>query len=302
MLRKASGSGADVVVFDLEDAVAPSRKDDAREAVADALNGIDRDHDHDRDPGPDSGAGPEVLVRVTPDEWDTDLDAVLAGGPSPDGVMLPKTSAAADVEALARGLDERSEEGEGVEGSDRGRRTPVVALIESAQGVLNAPAIADSAPVDAVCFGAEDLAADLGAERSPEGTEVLYARERVVLAAAGAGIDAIDTVFTAIGETDRLREGTAFARGLGYDGKMAIHPAQVPVINEAFTPDADRIEWARRVLNARNEADAEERGVFRVDGEMVDAPLIAQAERVVTLARAAEEDRAGSDRTGSDDA
>ena len=302
MLRKASGSGADVVVFDLEDAVAPSRKDDAREAVADALNRIDRDHDHDRDPGPDSGAGPEVLVRVTPDEWDTDLDAVLAGGPSPDGVMLPKTSAAADVEALARGLDERSEEGEGVEGSDRGHRTPVVALIESARGVLNAPAIADSAPVDAMCFGAEDLAADLGAERSPEGTEVLYARERVVLAAAGAGIDAIDTVFTAISETDRLREGTAFARGLGYDGKMAIHPAQVPVINEAFTPDADRIEWARRVLNARNEADAEERGVFRVDGEMVDAPLIAQAERVVTLARAAEEDRAGSNRTGSDDA
>ena len=131
---------------------------------------------------------------------------------------------------------------------------------------------------------------------------LLEALERVVLAAAGAGIDAIDTVFTAIGETDRLREGTAFARGLGYDGKMAIHPAQVPVINEAFTPDADRIEWARRVLNARNEADAEERGVFRVDGEMVDAPLIAQAERVVTLARAAEEDRARSDRTGSDDA
>jgi citrate lyase subunit beta/citryl-CoA lyase len=173
---------------------------------------------------------------------------------------------------------------------------PVVALIESARGVLEAPSIADTHPVEALCFGAEDLAADIGARRTVEGTEVLYARERVVLAAASAGIDAIDTVFTDIGEPSRLREETAFARGLGYDGKMAIHPAQVSVINDAFTPEPERVEWAERVLDARKAADAENRGVFRVDDEMIDPPLIAQAERTVALARAAEnEDRAETD-------
>ena len=270
MMRKASNTDADVVVFDLEDAVAPGRKDEARDAVREVLGAIDPDC--------------EVLVRVTPDAWDDDLDRVLAAGARLDGIMLPKTDSAADVEALAADLEERGERNEG------GEPVPVVALIESAQGVLNAAEIARTYPVDALCFGAEDLAADLGAERTPEGTEVLYAREKVVLAAASAGIDAIDTVFTEISDTDRLRDETEFARELGYNGKMAIHPAQVRVINEAFTPNAERVDWARRVLNARDDAEREGRGVFRVDDEMIDAPLIAQAERVLTLARAADDE------------
>jgi len=231
---------------------------------------------------------PEVLVRVTPEEWDEDLDRVLAGEARPDGVMLPKADSPGAVEALADFLDGES------------GRTPIVALIESARGVLNAAAIADVPATDALCLGAEDLAADVGAERTLEGTEVLYAREHVVLAAVSAGVDAIDTVFTAIGEPDRLREETAFARGLGYDGKMAIHPDQVPVINDAFTPEAERVEWAERVLDAREAADAESRGVFRVDGEMIDAPLIAQAERIVALASAVDVDREEGSRRSQD--
>lgn len=268
MMRKAPATGADVVVFDLEDAVAPDKKGEAREAVNEVLQ--------DFGPDPDTAPNPEVLVRVTPDAWGKDLDRAVAGEPRLDGIMLPKVGSAADIEALAAGLDERSAD------------VPVAALIESASGVLNAAEIADADPVDALCFGAEDLAADVGAERTPEGIEVLYAREKCVLAAASAGIDAIDTVFTEIGERDRLREETEFARGLGYDGKMAIHPAQVGVINEAFTPNADRVAWANRVLDARDEAERESKGVFRVDDEMVDAPLIAQAERIVALADAAD--------------
>jgi citrate lyase subunit beta/citryl-CoA lyase len=286
MLRKAPDTGADVVVFDLEDAVAPGRKAEAREAVSEALDDVD--------------SSSEILVRVTPDDWATDLDRVLAGEGRPDGLMLPKVGSAEDVETLAASLDDRNEksgnEASGESGEGDGPM-PIVALIESARGVLEAPAIANSHSVEALCFGAEDLAADVGAQRTPEGTEVLYAREKVVLAAASAGIDAIDTVFTEIDELDRLREETAFARGLGYDGKMAIHPAQVSVINEAFTPDPERVAWAERVLDAREAADAEDRGVFRVDGEMIDAPLIAQAERIVALASAAaDEDRAETDR------
>ena len=281
MLRKAPDVGADVVVFDLEDAVAPGRKDEAREAVSEALDEVDSDS--------------EVLVRVTPDEWAADLDRVFAGEARPDGLMLPKVGSAEDVKTLAASLDDRNKKS-GEKGEGDGPM-PIVALIESARGVLQAPAIADTHPVEALCFGAEDLAADIGAQRTVEGTEVLYARERVVLAAASAGIDAIDTVFTDIGEPSRLREETAFTRGLGYDGKMAIHPAQVPVINDAFRPDSERVEWAERVLDAREAADAENRGVFRVDDEMIDPPLIAQAERIVALARAAEnEDRAETER------
>ena len=281
MLRKAPDVGADVVVFDLEDAVAPGRKDEAREAVSEALDEVDSDS--------------EVLVRVTPDEWAADLDRVFAGEARPDGLMLPKVGSAEDVKTLAASLDDRNKKS-GEKGEGDGPML-IVALIESARGVLQAPAIADTHPVEALCFGAEDLAADIGAQRTVEGTEVLYARERVVLAAASAGIDAIDTVFTDIGEPSRLREETAFARGLGYDGKMAIHPAQVSVINDAFTPEPERVEWAERVLDAREAADAENRGVFRVDDEMIDPPLIAQAERIVALARAAEnEDRAETER------
>jgi len=111
---------------------------------------------------------------------------------------------------------------------------------------------------------------------------VLYAREHVVLAASAADVDAIDTVFTDIEDTERLAEETHFARDLGYDGKMAIHPAQVPVMNEAFTPSDEQVAWARRVLEAREEHAGE--GVFRVDGEMVDAPLLARAENVLERA------------------
>ena len=263
MLRKAPTTGADVVVFDLEDAVAPERMAEAREAVNDVLTS---------DFDPDC----EVCVRVTAEAVEADLDVVLRGDPRLDAVMCPKVGSAADVERVADVLSEH----------DAGR--PIFALIETAEGVLAAPAIAAADPTTAVCFGAEDLAADIGATRTPEGTEVLYARERVVLAASAAGVDAVDIVFTAIEDGEGLAEETTFGAGLGYDGKMVIHPAQVAVVNDAYTPTPERVEWAERVLDARDRAADEGRGVFRVDGEMVDAPLIAQAERVVERARAAE--------------
>lgn len=275
MLRKAPGAGADVIVFDLEDAVAPDRKDEARAAINEVLS--------DPDFVPDC----EVCVRVNPTgiAADDDLAGILGGdsegnasaGETLDAVMLPKTESADDAETLASLLDERDTE------------VPILALVETAAGILAAEEIATVPEVGALVFGAEDLAADIGATRTPDGTEVLHAREHVVLAASAADVDAIDTVYTDIEDTDGLAEETEFAIELGYDGKMAIHPGQVAPINEAFTPAQSRVEWAERVLDAKAEADAEGRGVFRVDGEMVDAPLIAQAQRVMEYARAAEE-------------
>ncbi len=265
-MRKAPGAGADTVVFDLEDAVAPARKGEARRAVRDVL----------ADPEFDPAA--EVCVRVTGTDTYRDLEVLTADDAATfDAVMLPKAESRDAVDHLASQLREHD------------RRVPVIALVETARGVLRAEEIADARATDAVAFGAEDLSADLGATRTDEGTEVLYAREKVVTAASAAGVDAIDTVYTDFDDTAGLAEETRFAATLGYDGKMAIHPAQVSVINDAFTPDTESIAWARDVLAARDAAAAEDRGVFQVDGEMIDAPLIAQAERIREYARLVDE-------------
>ena len=266
LMRKAPESGADTICFDLEDAVAPSRREAARASVRELL--ADPEFDPDC----------EVTVRVSVDAA-ADIDALLDTGESVrlDGVMVPKVAEAADVQWVADLLDEHDAD------------PALLALVETARGVLRAEEIADAPATDALVFGAEDLAADLGATRTDEGTEVLGARQQVLLAASAAGIDAIDTVHTDYEDEAGLRESTEFALQLGYDGKLAIHPTQVPVINDAFTPVPERVEWAERVLEARDEAEAEGRAVFSVDGEMIDPPLIAQAERVLERAAAGDE-------------
>ncbi|ESP88566.1 HpcH/HpaI aldolase/citrate lyase family protein [Candidatus Halobonum tyrrellensis] len=272
LMRKAPRTGADTLVFDLEDAVAPARKSEARAAVRAVLD--------DPDFAPDA----EVCVRLTGTETYRDLEALADdGGGNFDAVMLPKAASGEAVEDLGEQLREH------------GCAVPVLALVETARGVVNAVEIADAAPTDALAFGAEDLSADVGATRTAEGTEVLYARQRVVTAAAAAGVDAVDTVYTDFEDEAGLRAETRAAAGLGYDGKMAIHPAQVHAIHDAFAPATEEVEWAWKVLDARAAADADDRGVFAVDGEMVDAPLVARAERVLAYARAAEDDRDESD-------
>ncbi|MFB6211178.1 MAG: CoA ester lyase [Halobacteriales archaeon] len=266
MLRKAPTAGADVVVFDLEDAVTPGRKQNARETVRAVLT----------DPSFDPDC--EVCVRVNPTgiAADDDLEAILAPEARLDSVMLPKVDGPNAIRTLADLLEEH------------GRQLPIIAIIETARGVLNASEIADAEPTDALVFGAEDLAADTGATRTKDGTEVLVARQEVVLAASAADVDAIDTIQSDFEDTDRLAADAEFAAQLGYDGKLAIHPAQVDPINDAFTPAAEEIEWAQRVLAARDRQAGQESGVFSVDGEMIDQPLLTQAERIIERAEAAD--------------
>ena len=258
-MRKAVDSDADIAIFDLEDAIAPDRKQHARNAIRSVLQDLESDR---------------ICVRVNPPGFgaEEDLAAILEGSP-PSYVMLPKTNSVEDVRELAALIEQYEMD------------LPIFALIETAQGVLAADVIANARSTEALLFGAEDLAADLGATRTREGIEVLYARERVVLAARAAGIHVIDTVYTDYEDLPGLREEAAFAAQLGFDGKMVIHPAQIEVVNEAFTPSDERIEWANRVLTAAAETDA---AVFQVGGEMIDAPLIQQAERIL--------DRAGKSR------
>ncbi|MDS0281630.1 HpcH/HpaI aldolase/citrate lyase family protein [Haloarcula onubensis] len=260
-LRKAVGFDADVVVFDLEDAVVPDAKAAARETVREALAAV-------------VPADCEVCVRVNPvGRGAADDVAVALSGAVPDSVMLPKTGGAEDVSGLATLL------------SEAGVDCPVLALVESAAGVLHAEAVAAHDATDALVFGAEDLAGDIGATRTSEGGELAHARQHVVLAARAAGVVPIDTHYPNYTDDAGLRTEAERAVELGYDGKLAVHPGQVAVINDLFTPGPDRVAWAERLLSAREEADG---GVFVVDGEMVDAPQIRQAERVL--------ERAGVDR------
>ncbi|MFC7073209.1 HpcH/HpaI aldolase/citrate lyase family protein [Halovenus rubra] len=263
LLRNAPDSGADVVVFDLEDAVAPTAKAEARETVAAVVSELD--------------ANCELCVRLNPlaDGGRQDLEVLGSALSAVDSLMLPKVSSGAAVSRLVDRVD-----------AD-GTELPILALLETATGVLSAPEISAVDAVDALLLGAEDLSADVGLTRSTDGTEILHARQQVVLAASSENIDAIDTLHTDFEDTEGLTTDTNFAVDLGFDGKMAIHPAQVPVINDAFTPDEDRVEWAQSILNAKQQADKDGRGVFSVDGEMIDAPLIAQARDVLDRASAA---------------
>jgi citrate lyase subunit beta/citryl-CoA lyase len=261
-LRKAVGFDADVVVFDLEDAVVPDAKPAARGTVRDALADVF--------PG-----GPEVCVRVNPvGRGAADDVAVALAGTEPDSVMLPKTSGVEDVRQLDTLL------------SEAGLDCPILALAESAAGVLHAEAIAAYDATAALVFGAEDLAGDVGATRTAAGGELDHARQHVVLAARAAGISPIDTHYPNYTDDAGLRAEAERAVELGYDGKLAVHPGQVPVLNGVFTPSAERVARAQRLLAAR---DAAEGGVFVLDGEMIDTPQIRQAERVLA--------RAGVDRS-----
>jgi citrate lyase subunit beta / citryl-CoA lyase len=255
----AEASGADAVVFDLEDSVDPARKSEARTAIGEWL----------RSPAP-AGA-PRRLVRVnaTTTPWFLDDLTFLRRLSSLDGVVLPKTRTANDVHAVA----------------GNGMSTPPRALfplLETSAGVLNAASIAGAHPaIEAVLFGAEDLTAELGVARTVDGDELIYARSHVSLAAASAGIDAIDAVFVDIAATDRLREDALRARALGFHGKMAIHPSQIPVIHAVFTPSPDEIARAQRIVAAFEAAQRDGHAVIRLDDQMIDAPIVARAKKVL---------------------
>ena len=266
MMEKAVGTDADTVIFDLEDAVAPAAKDDARGTVQALLDDL-------------GGTEPDRCVRINPYDrrGRTDVEAVVGGvSTPPDAIALPKVDTPETVEALADHLADL-----GADGVD------IIPLIETARGVVAVEGIAAASGVDAVAYGDQDFTADIGATVTDDKTESLYARQRTVVAAAAAGVDAVDTVWTDIGDLEGLREQAAFAVDIGFDGKLAIHPDQIPVINDAFTPTSDQLEWAEAVLAGQERAADADEGVFTVDGQMIDPPLVERARTFVERAEAA---------------
>ena len=267
--EKALASGADAVCIDLEDAVAPARKAEARAAAVDYLqSGVL--------PGTPGHERPEVILRINPlgtEAGALDVAALERASVSPDAVMLPKVSGSDELLEAERRLSAMDGPGE----------PAVLPLIESARGLHAAEAIAQAGPsVSALVFGGLDLALELGA--APEWEPLLYARSRVVQAAALGGVGAIDMPRTDFEDADALREECASAHALGFSGKLVIHPTQVAVAQEAFMPSPGQVDWATRVVAAAEAGRSAGEGVVVLDGQMVDEPVVRAAH--ATLARA----------------
>jgi citrate lyase beta subunit len=163
---------------------------------------------------------------------------------------------------------------------------PVIAIVETSEGLRLAYETASSSRVAALLLGAADLGAELGWEPRPDGLELLYARSKVVADSAAAGIRGpFDVVHLDTRDDVGLESAARFARSLGFRGKACIHPAQVDVVNRVFLPEAGSVDWARRVLEAAEEGEREGRGAVALDGEMVDAPIVARARKILSEAK-----------------
>lgn len=242
---KALAAGADAVIVDLEDAVAPDRKDQARDAVAAWL-------------APDH----PVVVRINaPDTPWFEGDLGLAALPGIAAILLPKAQRVEDIRAVATA----------------GSGNWVLALIETAGGFANVQKIAHVSGVARLVFGSIDFQLDLGIRGEDE--ELLYFRSQLVLTSRLADLPApVDGVSTAIDDAAQLQADAARARRLGFGAKLCIHPRQVPAVNAAFSPSAEEISWAQRVLAAAAAAGG---AAVALDGKMVDKPVILRAEAIV---------------------
>ena len=262
--------GADAVIFDLEDAVAPAEKDAARILVRNTMRYMDF-------------GTCEMIVRINSIDtpyWRKDIDAVLPYKPSL--ILLPKTGTAQDALAADEYMTE-VEQKLGMEPNTVG----LMPLIETAMGVENSFAIASSTKrIKALFLGAEDLTADLQCKRTKEGREIEYARTRLVVAARAAGVDVYDTPFTDVNDDEGIVKDAEYAKALGFTGKSSISPRHVEVINRVFSPTMREIEYAYEVLEAIEEAKAQGKGAIALYGKMIDAPIVARAERTIAAAEA----------------
>jgi citrate lyase subunit beta/citryl-CoA lyase len=277
LLSKAQAGAADALIFDLEDSVPAGAKDDARRNVAEALA---------------AGLRKPMYLRINnPRAGDFRADlAVLQGGRDGDhvmGVILPKADDAADVQAVARELEAIEARSGRAAGS-----LAILPLVETCLGLRNTYEIAKASP--RICgmalASAEegDFMVDLGGRWTPQSLALAYPRSKMVVDARAAGLHwLVDGVFMNLKDTQALRTECAIARELGFVGKMAIHPTQVQVMHEVFSPTAEEVEYAQGLLAAYREGEARGIGAVKFRGMMVDQANVRLAERTLSLAGAA---------------
>jgi len=270
MLINGGCLGSDALIFDLEDAVSPSEKDAARILVRNTMRYMDLQ-------------GCEVIVRINSIDtpyWKMDIDEILPQ--KPGLILLPKTGTAQD----ALEADAYISEVEDRLGMPR-NTVGLMPLIETAMGVENAYAIASCTKrVKALFLGAEDLTADLQCQRTKESREIEYARTRLVVAARAAGVDVYDTPFTDVNDDEGIVKDANLAKALGFTGKASISPRHVEVINSVFSPTQKEVDYAYEVMEAIELAKSQGRGAIALHGKMIDAPIVARAQRTIDMAKA----------------
>ncbi|MEM6306585.1 MAG: CoA ester lyase [Pseudomonadota bacterium] len=247
-LDKARGLATDAIIFDLEDAVAPTEKAAARDVLVAELTA--------------GGYGNRAqIVRINgyDTEWGRDDLAAVAAA-RPQAVLLPKVNTAIDIDHLSAQMD----------ADDRFADTKIWAMMETPDGILNAAAIAKAPRLQGMVMGTNDLAKDLGTRYDPARLPMVAALGHCVLAARAAGIAIVDGVYNAFRDDDGLRAECNQGRDMGFDGKTLIHPAQLDITNEIFAPTAGDIDLARRQIEAFDAAVAAGEGVAVVDGKIVE--------------------------------
>ena len=255
--EKACASGADIVCIDLEDAVAPAEKKDARQAVCEYLqtqfeNSV------------------ELVVRVnalSSDYGSEDMQSLSGCANPPNIVMLPKTESVNDIEEIAKLLPDNT--------------TEVIALVETPLGILNLKDLSsDTKTLSMLMLGGADLSAAMNAKMNWD--SLFYARSHMLITAALQQLGTIDVPFLDINDGEGLRAETMRIRDMGFTTKAAIHPKQISIINEVFSPSDEDIEKAQRIIDADMASGGD---VTLVDGKMVDAPLVRSAQRIVNIAK-----------------
>jgi citrate lyase beta subunit len=264
-LNKAAQSNADAVILELEDGIALGRKAIARQMVREAATSIDFGRR-------------ERLIRVndvtTPFFHEDVLETIAA---RPDAYVLPKVESEEDIWRMCEMLD-AAEQQRGWPAGGIG----LIILIETPRGILNLREICDAETrLKAIIFGAEDYASFIGAQRTREATEVLFARSAIVNACGAYGLQAIDMVFIDFNDDAGLEHECLQGKQQGFTGKQVIHPRQIDIVNRCFSPSEAEAAWAQRIVDGFKASHSEGKGAFALDGKMIDLPVVRQAERVL---------------------
>ena len=271
MLVTAHLYGADCVLFDLEDAVKYADKDAARDLLAEALKTVDY-------------GDTEIFARINPLSTEFGRDDVKILVPAGLRKMrLAMCETPEQVKELDELLTEVEKEYEIENGACK-----IQCSLETPLAVMNAVSIATASPrVTSISFGAEDFTRTMGAERTKEGKELFVARTMVVMAAAIAGVDAIDTIWSDLDDEEGFKAEVKTSMNLGFAGKSCIHPSQIKIVHKIFTPNKEELEKSLEIVRAAEAANINKGGVITGNGKMVDIPVIAKAEKVVRLAKSA---------------
>jgi len=270
-IEKSTTLGVDCICMDMEDGVAVNRKTEARAVIAQAMKEL-------------IFGESERCIRINSVGSGLEsYDLAAALSTDPDSIVVPKIESAEQVKWVSDHIETYELSSNHDLGSVR-----LLVGVETAKGILNLREIAEADKrLEAIIFGAEDYAASIGAQRTKEGTEVLYARQAVVTTCAANDLQAIDMVFIDFRDEAGLRLEAEQGAGFGFSGKQIIHPSQVSVVQEAFTPSDDAIEYARRIIETFESSQREGKGAYALDGKMIDMPLLKNAQKVLDRAKAA---------------